>query len=194
MGREWIELKETGKLYLEKILVTFDVPILFVCVDYENRKYLCLNVDDQDMKYVIAETDAGQLVDMLTNIIPMETVFRNSAKGQLIIAEYNAVEDVIISQVIAANIVSSALLPQSGAMFELSDNIIKDYIEHLRRQIIKVEIECFSDEQKILLNNCPNALYFEVDELKVVECPRLLLEHTRERCRYDVNINGKMIA
>lgn len=35
MGKEWIKLKETGQLFLEKVLVSFNIPILFVCVDYE---------------------------------------------------------------------------------------------------------------------------------------------------------------
>ncbi len=29
--KKWINVEEIGQLYLEKILVTFDIPILFVC-------------------------------------------------------------------------------------------------------------------------------------------------------------------
>ena len=61
MGKEWINTKETGQLYIEKILVTFDVPILFVCTDYENRKYLCLNADEDDKMAI--------LLTMRTNIL-----------------------------------------------------------------------------------------------------------------------------
>ena len=37
MGKEWVKLEKIGQLYLEKILVSFDVPILFVCSDFEKR-------------------------------------------------------------------------------------------------------------------------------------------------------------
>ena len=40
MEKKWLNLGETGQLYLEQILVTFDIPILFVCNGFENRKYL----------------------------------------------------------------------------------------------------------------------------------------------------------
>ena len=78
MGKEWIRIKEVGQLFLEKILVSFDIPILFVCVDYENRKYLCLNIDDESGKSVIVATDNKYLISMLTNKISMDSVFRNS--------------------------------------------------------------------------------------------------------------------
>lgn len=75
MGREWIKIKETGQLFLEKILVSFDVPILFVCADYENRKYLCLNIDDETGESVIVATDNKRLIAMLKNEITMDPYF-----------------------------------------------------------------------------------------------------------------------
>ena len=57
MEKKWLNLGETGQLYLEQILVTFDIPILFVCNGFENRKYLCqvrpqitLFNEDKDLK------------------------------------------------------------------------------------------------------------------------------------------------
>ena len=78
MGKKWLNLVETGQLYLEQILVTFNIPILFVCHGFENRKYLCLNVDEEVETTVIAETDSETLLAMLQNKLTMETVFRNS--------------------------------------------------------------------------------------------------------------------
>ena len=64
MGKEWIKLKEIGQLYLEKILVAFDVPILFVCTDYAKRRYLCLNIDNETGETAIAEVSNKQLIQM----------------------------------------------------------------------------------------------------------------------------------
>lgn len=194
MGKEWIELKETGQLCLEKILVTFDLPILFVCVDLQNRKYLCLNVDDNNMKYVIAEVESQQLIDMLSNVIPMEAVFRNSVNGKLLIAEYDVEKGVINSKTMAAKEISSDLLPQYGALFELSNKEIDDYIDSLNKQKIKVEVERYFEKKKVRIENCSNALCFVAAEMRVVGCSRLLLTCTKDRCSYDVNTNSRMIA
>ena len=72
MEKKWLNLGETGQLYLEQILVTFDIPILFVCNGFENRKYLCLNVYEEVGTTVIAETDNETLLAMLQNKLTME--------------------------------------------------------------------------------------------------------------------------
>lgn len=99
MGKKWLNLVETGQLYLEQILVTFNIPILFVCHGFENRKYLCLNVDEEVETTVIAETDSETLLAMLQNKLTMETVFRNSFNNSLIIAEYDTTNDEIVTQI-----------------------------------------------------------------------------------------------
>ena len=64
MEKKWLNLGETGQLYLEHIL--------FVCNGFENRKYSCLNVDEEVGTTVIAETDNETLLAMLQNKLTME--------------------------------------------------------------------------------------------------------------------------
>jgi len=139
MGKKWLNLVETGQLYLEQILVTFNIPILFVCHGFENRKYLCLNVDEEVETTVIAETDSETLLAMLQNKLTMETVFRNSFNNSLIIAEYDTTNDEIVTQIKNSKEISEDFLPTKGEFFEFSNQKIKKYITSLEKQIIKID-------------------------------------------------------
>ena len=125
MGREWINIKEYGQLYLDKVLVTFDYPILFVCEDFEKKKYLCLNVDSENNKYVICEVDKNQLIGMLNNKLTMETVFRECVNRRIVVAEYDFENETIKSHSEDARNISGDLLPKRGAYFELSNKNIE---------------------------------------------------------------------
>ena len=193
MGKEWINTKETGQLYIEKILVTFDVPILFVCTDYENRKYLCLNADEDDKKYVIARTDNQNLIKMLTNMISMESVFRTSKDDNVIIAEYDDESESIITTVDDSSHISKDFLPEVGAYFELSNKMILDYIEYLKRQIIKVTTEDFwKMTYKIEQNNC--SLNFDIVDEYTKNLKLMFAANPKDNYLYDIKNDSKMVA
>lgn len=147
MGKEWIKIKEIGQLYLEKVIVSFDIPVLFVCNDFENRKYLCLNVDEETGCTVIAETDNVTLISMLKNKVTMESVFRNSSENKLIIAEYDYEKNEIVSNVLDAKKVDGNILPKKGAFLEIFNEVISKYISFLSKQLINVEVEAFCEKK-----------------------------------------------
>ena len=89
--KKWINVEEIGQLYLEKILVTFDIPILFVCSNGKNKKYLCLNIGDEDGTTVIAEISKATLS-----------------------AKYDENSKKIISEVENSETVAANFLPQKG--------------------------------------------------------------------------------
>ena len=194
MGKEWIKIKEIGQLYLEKVLVTFDFPILFVCVDYENRKYLCLNVDDETGKSVIVATDNKHLINMLSNKIPMESVFRNSLNGKVIIAEYDSDNDEIISYTEEAMKVSKSLLPKENAYFELCNTMIEEYVAYLSKQIIKIDIESFCEKKTFVIPKSVFVSTFAVGDIIACNCGRVMIEETEKRCSYSITKNDRMIA
>lgn len=135
MGKEWISLKETGQLCVEKVLVTFDTPTLFVCTDSSDKRYLCLNIGENDDKYVIAKTNARYLLNMLRNKYTMEFVFRNSIDGKIILAEYDYDGETIVSESKTAQDVRADLLPKKGEYFELSNDSIVEYIKRLDKDV-----------------------------------------------------------
>lgn len=194
MGKEWIKTKETGQLYLEKIIVSFDIPILFVCNDFENRKYLCLNIDEEAGTTVIAETDNRTLISMLNNQVTMENVFRNSLGNKIIIAEYDCKKNEIVSTVQDAKKIDSDLLPEKGAFLELSNKVISEYILFLSKQLIKVEVEEFFENGTITVKQSQFQKYFSSSNEEVISYGNLKLEDVKMTCSYEIDNGKRMIA
>lgn len=112
---KWIYTKRTGQLYMKKILLTFDIPVLFVCTDEQDHLFLCLNVDSDTGLTVIAETSKQMLEDMKQCRIPMETVFRKAEEGELILIWYDKVEKKIEYKIENAKEIPAGMLPERGA-------------------------------------------------------------------------------
>ena len=194
MVKKWIKIKETGQLYLEKIIVSFDVQILFVCNDFENRKYICLNVDDENGTTVIAETDNKMLISMLKDIITMESVFRNASDNRIIIAEYDAENEEIITKIENAEEVSESLLPDEGALLELSNENISEYISFLEKQLIRVEVEAFCEKKSVVVKPNKYYKYFAVKDVNIISSNGITLADTKMKCSYDINNSNKIVA
>ena len=105
--------KETGQLCLEKVIVFFDIPILFVCNDFENRKYLCVNVDEEKGTTVIAETEIGTLM-LCFKIRRQWILFLEALNDRVIIAEYDEENEEIVTQIESAKEISEDFLPEKG--------------------------------------------------------------------------------
>lgn len=145
MGKEWIKVKNIGQLYWEKTLVTFDFPVLFVCKDFENRKYLCLNIDDETGETIIALTNNRYLIDMLIDKKPMDFVFKNALDNKITLVKYDD-NNKIVSSVREVNDVSKDLLPKEGEYFELHNKMLDEYIDFLKNQLLKLEYDkCFNN-------------------------------------------------
>lgn len=194
MGKEWIKIKEIGQLYLEKVIVSFDIPVLFVCNDFENRKYLCLNVDEETGCTVIAETDNVTLISMLKNKVTMESVFRNFSENKLIIAEYDYEKNEIVSNVLDAKKVDGNILPKKGAFLEIFNEVISKYISFLSKQLINVEVEAFCEKKTITLKKIKFQKYFSSNNENVFYCKKLKLEDSKSVYVCDGNDSKKMIA
>lgn len=79
-----------------------------------NKKYLCLNIGDEDGTTVIAEISKATLSAMQQNKIPMEAVYRQAIGKKLIIAKYDENSKKIISEVENSETVAANFLPQKG--------------------------------------------------------------------------------
>lgn len=109
---KWIYTKRTGQLYTKKILITFDIPVLFVCTDEQEHLFLCLNVDSDTGLTVIAETSKQMLEDMEQCRIPMETVFREAEKGELLLVWYDKDEEKIECKAENVKEIPADMLPE----------------------------------------------------------------------------------
>ena len=61
---KWIHTQALGTLFLEQVLVYFDVPELFVCTDADDRRYLVVFVDDENkITRITSYEKGGQLFE-----------------------------------------------------------------------------------------------------------------------------------
>lgn len=194
MGKEWIKLKETGQLFLEKVLVSFNIPILFVCVDYEKNKYLCLNIDEETGESVIIATDNEHLLKMLKNEVTMESVFRDANDQKVIIAKYDFEEQKIISHIENSKAISKDMLPKQNEYFEFTNETIKEYISYLEKQIIKIQIETFSDKTSIVIQKNVPVPKFTIKDLMNLTCKKMIITEAKHRCSYNLKNENRMIA
>ncbi len=134
MKNNWIDIKETGQLYLEQILVAFEIPILFVCIDLSGRRYLCECADEESGQFVITSIDNTMLLQMLLNEVAMEYVFRN-ASPKLIITEYDFQNSKMKSREELAQNIPAEYLPEHGAFMEMESKEILKYIDLLKSQV-----------------------------------------------------------
>lgn len=194
MGKEWIKLKETGQLFLEKVLVSFNIPILFVCVDYEKNKYLCLNIDEETGESVIIATDNEHLLKMLKNEVTMESVFRDTNDQKVIVAKYDFEEQKIISHIENSKTISKDMLPKQNEYFEFTNEAIKEYISYLEKQIIKIQIETFSDKAMIVIQKNVPVPKFATKDLMNLTCEKMIITEAKYKCSYNLKNENRMIA
>lgn len=194
MGKEWIKLKETGQLFLEKVLVSFNIPILFVCVDYEKNKYLCLNIDEETGESVVIATDNEHLLKMLKNEVTMESVFRDANDQKVIIAKYDFEEQKIVSHIENSKAVSKDMLPKQNEYFEFTNEAIKDYISYLEKQFIKIQMETFSDKASIVIHKNVPIPKFTIEDLMKLTCEKMIITEAKHRCSYNLKNENRMIA
>lgn len=152
MQKKWIELEEFGALAVEQVLVSFDVPILFVCKNQNGKRFLALCIDDEEGNYVIAEVTTSNLMGMLNNEITMEYVFRYAVNHTLYITEYDFNEKKFCVKHEDSFFVNEELLPEKGAYFELNNEKIQKYCWNLKENKVLYKKE-ESQYYEIILQN-----------------------------------------
>lgn len=124
-----------GPLHEEKVLVIFDVPELFVCVDEKNERYLFLKLNGYE-RYLCVKTPVLVLLLMLKGRIPMKEAFYEAVDG---IAYYIHFDfDSLNYHFERKNIqeIPAKDLPVDGALFTLRKKSIEKYIAKLGNETL----------------------------------------------------------
>lgn len=122
-----------GPLREEKILVTFDVPELFVCVDEKSERYLFLKLNGYE-RYLCVKTPVLMLLLMLKGHIPMKEAFHKAVDGVAYYAQFDF--DSLNYHFERKNIqeIPAKDLPADGALFTLRNKSIEKYITKLENK------------------------------------------------------------
>lgn len=113
------------QLISEKILVYLDLPLMFVCHDDEDNKYLALCTDSDELTYILVQTSVEKIKDLLEQKIPMDKIFIGSEKKWRIKTQEK--EDIVN----VANSFENSELPEKDAFFILCDESNKKYLQKL---------------------------------------------------------------
>lgn len=138
----WYYAKNIGQLYIEKVLVHGDEPVLFVCVDDNNQRYLCMAYEPEMLRFVMIRISTDQLLDMLENKLSMDRTFRLA--DEIITTEENADSNSDIDMILTANdsrTFPADHLPKAGAYYNLNFGWVKDYIAQLKDEQTNADIE-----------------------------------------------------
>lgn len=140
--KNWYYAKDIGQLYIEKVLVHGDEPVLFVCVDDKNQRYLCMAYQPERLRFVMSKVSTDQLLDMLEKKISIDQTFRRSK--EIYTTEENEDLDRDVDLILTANDSKSFpadRLPKAGAYCNLNLPWVKDYIARLQKEQADADID-----------------------------------------------------
>lgn len=120
--KKWINIAGIGDLYVEQILYEFEFPILFVCIDNNQNRYLSLTIDEMLGQYVIVPISCEMLHKILRNQIYIEQAFRNCSQNIVYITDYNFDEKKLIVRIELPEDVSEDLLPDKNTYLDMDMN------------------------------------------------------------------------
>lgn len=121
----YFNLPKIGDLLLEhEFYALGDEPILFVCKDEADRRYLCSCCHIGD-KWVVGQTDEAALVDLIDDLVSIRDVFEERWES-LFLVVWNGE-----SYELTCNFPKN-LLPKIGTFLELEDEKLGLFRETLK--------------------------------------------------------------
>lgn len=131
----WVAVPELGQLYIEKVLVTFDVPELFVCRSDKGQRYLAVYEDEGDYRYLLAEIDCALLHKMLQQELPIDQVFRWSLHKRAYRLKSGGPKTSLRIQAVDIKDLSPRELPDADTFFSLHNREIDAYRVQIEREL-----------------------------------------------------------
>ena len=135
--KKWLNAEGIGQLYIEEVLVYGDFPVLFVCLDDHNERYLCMTYDPYESQFVFIRISTEKLIDMIENRIPMEQTFRNA--DTIFTTEDNEdSEDSDVDLAVKANdspTFPADHLPAVGEYYDLPSEWLNGYLSKLKEEL-----------------------------------------------------------
>ena len=131
--KKWIAAENIGQLMYEKVLVRFDIPLLFTCLDEDKNRYLTVCYNEETGEYVAARITDAKLLDMLQNIETMYDTFRDTDEIALI--RYIPGKNGYIWNNVNQECISDEMLPDKGEYFGLRNEKIRNFVAKLSRDV-----------------------------------------------------------
>ena len=190
-SKKWIRLKEVGQLKIEIVLIQFDMPLLFVCIDESFQRYLVLCINEEEFKYIIVRVSLEKIVEMLTDKIPMDEVFKNSLDSKVIYIEYDFSDKKFHESIGKSSEILEENLPDQGAYFTLKNAKIDKYINTLNEKEVIQRKYDFNDN-RLYEDLFDQGAYFNLENNSIINYSDT--SRKKQHVIQDFKISAKMIC
>lgn len=136
--KKWFDLDAYGIWGIEKILITFDIPLLFVCQNSQRMRYLVLCIDEENGVYLACRINKRILLNMLTDKCTMRSVFEKGLTNECLYIAYSKDVGKFTVKEIDNEELEEDWLPDAGAYLELRNHSIQEYIARLNRESVEL--------------------------------------------------------
>lgn len=131
--RKWTEINNLGILYIENILITFDIPLLFVCSNEFDQRFLTLCLDEETEKYLLTPIYNQDLIKMMEDKITMRDAFLLYKKDNRLLLNWNKKEKRFDTKEICIKDLSDDMLPDEGIFYKVHNKKNDNYISDLTK-------------------------------------------------------------
>lgn len=121
-----------NELYLDCVFIEFnELPIYFSCVS-NNQYYLGLCCDFDNQNYVVVESSAKEISEMLNGKISMRSTFSCKTKHWVVTSGEDTSSDEIT--LINAPYLEEDVLPKEGAKYTVATKKVKQYLSRIENE------------------------------------------------------------
>lgn len=170
MNKQVQFILDGNKLFLEQILVELEIPLLYVCIDEQKKRYTVLCVDSDIPVYLITVSSPDNLVKMLRAQISMRALFFEHKTVWRVLSGKTPEEDAITK--VASCSLNDDELPVKGTLFQIPNDSVREYISLLSIQespqplwMFKKIFDMLEFPKRILACACPSSSVFWDDVL-----------------------------
>lgn len=125
------------KLFKEKNLVFFDIPLMFTCVDNFGTRYVVLLVDEELDRYILVSSEDEKLYDMLNGSMFMHDFFAAAEQKWTIVASECTAEDFVQKM----DKFEENDLPVPGVAYQIENEEVAEFIKTLKSDFVKKYVE-----------------------------------------------------
>lgn len=143
--KNFLHLKNHN-LIVDMILVDYQYPVLFTCIDEDKNMYIatCFHVDAEKQEFLIAKTEPEAVKELLTDKRTIRNIFPDKEGTVYVVTVHKWSEEPMIVESMAAD-VNSHYFPSCGIFMDADDGEFDEELSILNARI-KLQKEKSSQE------------------------------------------------
>lgn len=155
-------------LYMEQVLIEFEGPDVFVCIDKNKKRYIVLHTDvEEDTDYIISLVTTRNLIDMLAAKITIREIFTINKECWKVKSNENVFENIV--KTVNTEDLTTKELPICGAYFTIPNEDVREYFRKLTSIENEIKPKMILDsiyEDKTAANVLLDKIRERINELK----------------------------